>query len=142
MPVAQIHLVREAFSDAAIGAALLELGTFYASTLYPEAAAPPIERVRIFASLIEPAHWAAGGQLAADGGSRAPYFSCLVLTGRSLEQHHALLAGFTAILARHLGCPEGDIRGQVIPIEPDNWGIGGRPASLVRRAEIAARTQG
>lgn len=141
MPVAQIHLVRGAFADSAIGEVLVALSHFYAATLYPGMAEPPIERVRIMVSQVEPQYWAAGGRLASEGGATAPYFSCLVLTGRTIEQHHRLIAGFTELLARHLGCEAGAIRGQVIPIEPDNWGIGGTPAAVARRAEIEARSR-
>ncbi|MFM2370369.1 MAG: hypothetical protein RIS85_91 [Pseudomonadota bacterium] len=142
MPIAQIHLVRGAFDDAAIGAALLEASAHYARTLYPDAAVPPIERVRVFVHQVEPQLWAAGGKLATQGGAVAPFFTCLAMTGRTMAQHHALLAGFTEILARHLGCDAALIRGQVVPVEPDNWGIGGVPASLARQAEIAARAAG
>lgn len=140
MPVAQLALVRDAFADEAIGTMLVELSQFYAHTLYPDAPAPPIERVRIFVTLIEAQHWAAGGELACKGASSAPYFSCLVMTGRTVEQHHRLIEGFTAIIARNLECDGSAVRGQVIPVEPDNWGIGGTPASIVRQAEIAARS--
>lgn len=139
MPIVQFHLPRGAFADEAIGAMLVEASHFYARTLYPEAASPPIERVRAFVTLVEPQHWAAGGVLASGGGSAAPYFTCLVLAGRTAAQHHALLAGFTEAIARHLGCDPAAVRGQVIPVDPDNWGIGGTPASLARKAEIAAR---
>ena len=139
MPIAQIHCVRGAFPDDAISTMLTDLSVFYARALYPEAENPPVERVRIFVSLAEPGHWAAGGRIVGAGDMMAPYFTCLVLTGRTVEQHHSLIAGFSEIISRALGCDMAAIRGQIIPVEPDNWGIGGRPASVVRAAEIAAR---
>lgn len=139
MPIARIHVVKGAFPDHALGDALIALSRFYAQTLYPEADPVPIERVRLFVDAVEPALWAAGGLLGSEGGSPAPFFTCIVLAGRPIAQHHELLAGFTAILARHLDCDAAAIRGQIIPVEPDNWGIGGRPASVLRQAEIAAR---
>ncbi len=139
MPIAQIHLVRGAFPTDAIGAALVEASMFYARTLYPDAEVAPIERVRFFVHQVDPDVWCAGGRLASDGGATAPFFTCLAMTGRTVEQHHALLSGITEILARHLGCKAAAIRGQIVPVEPDNWGIGGTPASVARQAEIAAR---
>lgn len=139
MPIAQIFLPRNSFGDDAIGAMILEASAYYARTLYPDTVPPPIERVRFFAVLVEPQHWAAGGQLASNGGESAPYFTCLAMTGRSVEQHHALLAGITEIIARHLHCDARQIRGQILTVEPDNWGIGGTPASIARRAEVEAR---
>ncbi|MCT2401407.1 tautomerase family protein [Novosphingobium mangrovi (ex Huang et al. 2023)] len=139
MPVAQLNLVRGAFGDDAIGEMLIEISHFYARTLYPDVDVAPIERVRVMVTLIEPQHWAAGGRLASEGGATAPYFSCLVLTGRTEEQHRRLIEGFTDIIARNLECDRLSVRGQVIPIAPENWGIGGIPASVVRKAEIAAR---
>lgn len=139
MPIAQVFLVRDSFADAAIGAMIVEASAFYARVLYPEAVPPPIERVRCFVVLVEPQHWAAGGQLVSHGGQPAPYFTCLAMTGRTVEQHHALLAGMTEIIARHLRCDMAQIRGQILTVEPDNWGIGGTPASIVRRTEVEAR---
>lgn len=139
MPIAQVYLVRDSFADEAIGAMLLEASAFYARTLYPDAVPPPIDRVRFFVQLVEPQHWAAGGRLASDGGECAPYFTCLAMTGRSVEQHHALLRGVTEIMARHLRCDAAQIRGQILTVEPGNWGIGGTPASVARKAEVEAR---
>jgi len=139
MPVAQVCLVRGAFADETIGAMLMDLSQFYARTLYPDAPVVPIERVRVFVTLVEPQHWAAGGSLASEGASTAPYFTCMVMIGRRVEQHHALLEGFTEIMARHLGCDGSAVRGRVSVVEPDNWGIGGTPASIARQAEIVAR---
>ena len=139
MPITQINVPAGAFPDEAIGALLIELSGFYAATLYPEAASPPVERVRAFVNEVRPQVWASGGKLVSEGGADAPYFTCLVLKGRAIEQHHALIAGFSELIAKHLGCDKAQVRGQVVTIEPDNWGIGGVPASIVRQAEIAAR---
>lgn len=139
MPVVQFHLVKDRYPRAAIHALLEDVSEFYAATLYPEAERPPVERVRAFVNLVEPDLWATGGRLVSGGGPDSPYFTCLVMTGRTLAQHHALIEGFTARIVRHLGCDAQTVRGQVMPIEPDNWGIAGIPAAVVRREEIAAR---
>ncbi|MBT0670119.1 4-oxalocrotonate tautomerase [Novosphingobium profundi] len=139
MPVVQFHLVRDRYPKEAIHALLDDVTEFYAGTLYPEAERPPVERVRAFVNLVEPDMWATGGRLVSEGGPDSPYFTCLVLTGRSIEQHHALIEGFTGRIVKHLGCEKDRVRGQVVPIEPDNWGIAGVPAAVARRAEIEAR---
>ncbi|MBS7668976.1 tautomerase family protein [Croceicoccus gelatinilyticus] len=142
MPVVQFNLVKDRYPREAIHALLDDVSEFYAATLYPDAEKPPVERVRAFVNQVEPDLWATGGRLVSEGGQDSPYFVCLVMTGRTIEQHHALIEGFTARIVRHLGCPQDVVRGQVVPIEPDNWGIAGVPASVVRRAEIEARAKG
>jgi 4-oxalocrotonate tautomerase len=62
-----------------------------------------------------------------------------LLSGRPVEQHHALIAGITEVIERALGTPPGRTRIGITTVSPDSWGIGGRPASVVRAGEIAAR---
>lgn len=62
-----------------------------------------------------------------------------MLQGRPTEQRHRLLAGFTDLLVDVLGVERRHIRGRIIQVDPDDWAIGGEPASAVRRGEIAAR---
>lgn len=142
MPVAQLYLVTSAYSEQAIADLLTEASSFYASALYPEMAAPPIERVRIFATAVDPAHWATGGVSVKQGGTPAPYFTCIAMKGRPAEQLDAMMAGFTDLIVRHLGCDIAMIRGRLIEIEPEHWFISGVSASQARAAEIAARKAG
>lgn len=134
MPIVTFHLVEQRHDDATIARLLID-----ASHLYSEILSSPMERVRAFVSFSAPQHWAVAGKLVADGQDEAPYFTCLALAGRPVEQHHALLRGFTDLVVQHLGCRRDLVRGQVIPIDPDNWAIGGEPASFMRAAEVAAR---
>lgn len=69
----------------------------------------------------------------------APYFTAIVLAGRPAEQRHRLLAALTDILVEVLGVDRGLVRGRIIQVEPEDWGIGGTPAAAVRRDEITAR---
>jgi phenylpyruvate tautomerase PptA (4-oxalocrotonate tautomerase family) len=62
-----------------------------------------------------------------------------VLEGRPVEQRHRLLSGFTDILVDVLGVARSRVRGRIIQVHPDDWAIGGVPASGARRDEIAAR---
>lgn len=142
MPVAQLYLVSSEYDPAAINALLAEASAFYAAALYPEMEHPPIERVRIFVTDIAPQHWATGGVPVSQGGKAAPYFSCIAMKGRPAERINAMMAGFTDLIVRHLGCDPATVRGRLIEIEPEHWFISGQPASQARAAEVAARQAG
>jgi len=139
MPIVNFHLVADRYVDAAIGRLLTDATHFYVETLYPSVSPAPLDRVRAFVSLVQPQHWATSGVLVSDGGEPAPYFTCLALSGRPEEQLHRLMAGFTNLLVKHLGCAPGLVRGQVISIDPVHWSIGGKPASEVRINEVGLR---
>src|SRR3546814_5281752 len=108
----------------------------------PSVSPLPLDRVRAFVTLHRPQHWATAGVLAANGGADAPYFTCLALAGRPEEQLHNLLRGFTDLVEKYCGCERGRVRGQVISIEPQDWSIGGEPASAVRAGEAGRRARG
>jgi 4-oxalocrotonate tautomerase family enzyme len=131
VPVLEVHLVEGDHAPAAI-ARLLEA----ASRRYAEVLESPLERIRAYATLHPREHWAVGG---ATGGAPAPYFTAVVLEGRPVEQRHRLLADLTDLLVDVLGATRSRVRGRIIQVPPDDWGIGGVPASGARRDEIAAR---
>lgn len=142
MPIVQFHLVEGRQSDAEIGQLLEEASVFYAETLYGDVTPLPLDRVRAFVTLHRPQHWATAGVLASTGAKDAPYFTCLALSGRPQEQLHRLLAGFTDLVVRHCHCEKAQVRGQVMSIAPENWAIGGQPASMVRAGEAQLRANG
>ena len=76
------------------------------------------------------------------GGAPAPYFTAIVLQGRPVEQRHRLLSGFTDLIVDVLGVERGRVRGRILQVDPDDWAIGGQPASVARQGEIAARAAG
>ena len=131
MPVLEVHLVEGDHAPAAV-ARLLEA----ASRRYAEVLESPLERIRAYATLHPREHWTVGG---ATGGAPAPYFTAIVLEGRPVEQRHRLLAELTDLLVDVLGATRSRVRGRIIQVPPDDWGIGGVPASGARRDEIAAR---
>ncbi|GLZ44340.1 hypothetical protein Acsp06_05250 [Actinomycetospora sp. NBRC 106375] len=131
MPILEVHLV-EGDHTAAEHQRLLER----LSSRYAEVLASPIERVRAYLTLHAPEHWAVGGET---GGAPAPYFTAIVLEGRPVEQRHRLLADVTDIVVDVLGAARERVRGRIIQVPPDDWAIGGVPASGARRDEIAAR---
>lgn len=134
MPILNIHLVRGQHPPVKVEELLTRC-----STLFAQGLRCPIERVRVFATEHEPHLYCVGGQLVRDGSGPAPYFSFIVLEGRSQEDRQMLLAGFTDLIAEVLGVRKADVRGGVVPVAPEDWGIGGEPASALRSGEIEAR---
>ena len=131
MPVLEVHLVEGDHSPDE-HARLLE----HMSRRYAEVLESPLERVRAYLTFHRREHWATAG---ATGGEPAPYFTAIVLEGRPVEQRHRLLAEFTDLIVDVLGVTRSRVRGRIIQVPPDDWAIGGVPASGVRRDEIAAR---
>lgn len=79
--------------------------------------------------------------MAGDGGADAPYFTCLTLAGRPLDQLQALLNGVTKLIVDHLGVEQSAVRGRIIPIDPGHWSIGGTVASVARKLEVDGRQE-
>lgn len=130
MPILEIHLV-EGMHTSSQHADLLRL----LSVRYAEVLESPIDRVRAYLTLHRPEHWSAGGE----PGRDAPYFTAIVLEGRPAEQRRRLIGAFTDIIVDVLGVDRREVRGRIIQVAPEDWGIGGVPASAARRDEIAAR---
>lgn len=130
MPIVEVHLIEGSHTAAQHAELLTALSTRYAEVLD----APP-ERIRAYLTLHRPEHWFTGGGPGVD----APYFTALVLEGRPVEQRHRLLGAFTDVLVDVLGVDRAVVRGRIVPVHPDDWGIGGVPAGTARAREIAAR---
>jgi phenylpyruvate tautomerase PptA (4-oxalocrotonate tautomerase family) len=64
-----------------------------------------------------------------------------VLEGRAAEQRRRLLEAFTDLLVDLLGVDRKLVRGRIIQVSPDDWAIGGVPASVagVRRSRPGGR---
>ena len=132
MPIVEVHLVEGLHTPAQHAELLRAISARYAEVL--EA---PLDRVRAYLTLHRPDHWATAGE----PGSRAsaPYFTALVLAGRPPEQRRRLVEAFTDLLVDLLHVDRKLVRGRIIQVDPDDWAIGGVPASVARRSEIAAR---
>jgi phenylpyruvate tautomerase PptA (4-oxalocrotonate tautomerase family) len=130
MPILEVHLVEGEHTLAQHAELLARMSTRYAEVLES-----PLERVRAYITLHRPEHWATGGST----GVEAPYFTAIVLEGRPAEQRRRLLGAFTDIIVDTLRVDRRAVRGRIIQVSPDDWAIGGVPASSVRGAEIAAR---
>jgi phenylpyruvate tautomerase PptA (4-oxalocrotonate tautomerase family) len=133
MPILTVHLVDGRHPPERHAELLAAMGARYAQVLES-----PIERIRTCLTQHRPEHWVTGGE----PGREAPYFTALVLQGRPVEQRHRLLAELTDVLVDVLGVRRELVRGRIVPVDPNDWGIGGVPASRARAAEIAARAAG
>ncbi|MGB4063785.1 MAG: tautomerase family protein [Azonexus sp.] len=137
MPILNFHLVQGQHAAVQIETLLLK-----ASALFAEVLACPIDRVRVFVTEHPPQHACIGGQLVNRRAQVAPYFSFIVLEGRSQADRQRLLAGFTDLVVDILGAPRANVRGGIVPVAPSDWSIGGSLASELRQAEIEARLSG
>ncbi len=134
MPIVKYYLVEGRHSDQAISELLTR-----SCALFAEVLESPIDRVRAFAHEFRPQAVCAGGVMVSDGADEAPYFRFMLLAGRPVEQRQRLLTGFTDLLVEVLGVERSRVRGGMWLVDPENWAIGGTPASELRRAEIEAR---
>lgn len=136
MPVVNFHVV-EGLSTPAQDAQLLTLAT----QLYCEVLQAPVERVRAFITIHTPGRFAVAGALVADGAPYAPVFDFIVLEGRPLAERQRLMAGFTDLLIDILGVRREWVRGSCRRVTPEDWCIGGQPASVLRSDEVRARAE-
>ena len=134
MPILEFHLAEGQYSDAQCETLLVE-----SSRLYAEILKSPMERVRVVIHEHKPSKVAVAGIPMNRGGPSAPFFFFLALLGRPESERHALLAGFTDLVVNILGAERAAVRGGCWTIPPEDWAIGGTPASLLRAAEIQAR---
>ena len=126
MPIVTVHLVEGRHPADQISTLLVALTERYASVL-----GEPVDRVRAFAQLHPPGMWVTGGEQDVE----APYFTALVLTGRPLAQRRRLLADFTDLIVDVLWVERASVRGRIVPVDPDDWGIGGVTTGECRRRE-------
>lgn len=134
MPILNYHLPEGEYTEEQCKE-LLEKS----SQLYAEVLKCPIDRVRVFIDLYKPNMVAVAGVPVSEGGQSAPYFQFYVLAGRSLSEKHQLLIGFTDLVVEILGAERSLVRGGCGAITPEDWCIGGVPASTLRVKEIEAR---
>ncbi|WP_079437453.1 tautomerase family protein [Zoogloea sp. LCSB751] len=136
MPIINFHLV-EGLSTPAQDERLL-LG---ACRLYAQVLDAPMDRVRAFITSHRPSQMAVAGDLVAHNGLHAPWFDFIVLDGRPLVQRQHLLRGFTDLIVDVLGVRRELVRGCCRRVQPEDWAIGGEPASVLRKDEVDARAR-
>jgi len=108
----------------------------------------PKDRLEVWITEIDPELWGIAGTPADEvlkttprKQVEMPFVQMVLMEGRPKEQHHRIIAAISDILHRRLGTEKGRIRIHIANAQPDNWGIGGSPASVLRAAEIAARAK-
>jgi len=108
----------------------------------------PKDRLEVWITEVDPALWGIHGEPADEllrqrplSEIEMPFIQMVLMEGRPKEQHHAIIAEITEITARVLGCNKEIIRVHIANAQPDNWGIGGVPASIRRAEELRARSQ-
>lgn len=136
MPILEYHLTDGQYTDAQCEKLLVESSKLYASVLKS-----PMDRVRVVIHQHKPSMVAVAGVLMNQGGKSAPFFFFLALLGRPVEERHALLTGFTDLVVEILGAERSAVRGGCWTIPPEDWCIGGTPASVLRAAEVKARAE-
>lgn len=100
----------------------------------------PVERVRIFVQHFDATAVAVGGRPLADSDGAIAYFEAIAMEGRPPATRHRLLSELTDLFVDVLGIERDLVRGMVTEVAPDNWGIAGTPASVLRSAELAERS--
>jgi 4-oxalocrotonate tautomerase family enzyme len=140
VPAAHVNLL-EGHSRQELREVIVGVSDVMASVL-----GAPKDRLEVWVTEHDPELFGVNGAPAIDGLVTAPLrdveiplVQMTLLEGRPVEQHHALIAGISEVIERVLGTPPGRTRIGITTVRPDSWGIGGRPASVVRAGEIAAR---
>lgn len=117
-----------------------------ASAILVDVLVAPVARLEVWVTEIDPALWGIEGRPASEAfasGSRReleiPVIRMVLMSGRSVEQHHRLIADLTEMTGRVLDVSAARVRVQIDEVHPDRWGIGGTPASVSRAREIEAR---
>lgn len=70
-----------------------------------------------------------------------PFVQMVLMEGRPKEQLHQIIGEITAIIARATKVAPQRIRVHINLAQPDTWGIGGVPASILRKAELDVRAK-
>jgi 4-oxalocrotonate tautomerase len=107
--------------------------------LFAEITDSPVDRIRTQVHELPADSFAVGGIPIAESGVQAPFVTLDLLEGRPLEQHAALVARISVLVAELVGVPLDRVRLRINEVKTTDWGIGGVQASELRRAEIASR---
>ena len=142
MPVAHINIL-QGHSKETLKNVIRDVSQVIADVL-----SAPKDRLEVWVTEIDPDLWGIEGQPASEvlktkprGQVEMPYVEMVLMEGRSPEQHHQVIEGVTNALAQHLGTDKNRIRVHIANCKPDNWGIGGVAAAILRKAEIEARAK-
>ena len=107
--------------------------------LFAEITESPVERIRTQVHELPADAFAVGGVPIAESGMQAPFVTLDLLEGRPPEQHAALVARMSALVAEMVGVPLERVRLRINEVKTTGWGIGGVQASELRSSEIESR---
>ena len=62
-----------------------------------------------------------------------PFVQVTMVSGRTIEQKHDLIAKVSAAVSDALDTPVESVRGAIYEVSTDEWGIGGVPYAEARR---------
>lgn len=142
MPVAHINIL-QGHSKEILKKVIHDVSMAMADIL-----AAPKDRLEVWITEVDPDLWGVEGEPASEVLKRLPrsqvempFVEMVLMEGRPIEQHHKIITTVTDILVQHLGTDRGRIRVHIANCKPDNWGIGGTAAAILRKAEIDARAK-
>ena len=125
MPILEIHLVEGAHTPAQHAELLTAVSTRYAEVLEVSR-----DQVRAHLTLHRPELWATGAIPAT--GRSAPYFTAVVLADWPVDLRRRLLGALTDLLVDVLGVDRRLVHGRIIPVQPEDWAVGGAPLGALR----------
>jgi phenylpyruvate tautomerase PptA (4-oxalocrotonate tautomerase family) len=132
MPILEVHLVEGSHTPAQHAELLTAISTRYAEVLEL-----PRDQVRAYLTLHRPELWATGAIPAS--GMSAPYFTAVVFADRPVELRRRLLGALTDLLVDVLGVDRRLVHGRVVPVQPEDWAVGGAAPGVLRRGQLSSR---
>jgi len=142
MPLAHIHLLK-GHSRTALKRVVSDVTE--AMSLVLKA---PKERFIVWITEVDPDLWGVEGRPASEALAQSdrsavevPFVQMVLMEGRTAAQYRAVIDGVSEAIARALNSDKSRVRVHLIQAQPDNWGIGGVPYSILRADEIAARAR-
>lgn len=142
MPVAHIHLLK-GHSRAVLRKIIADVTEAMADTLKA-----PKERFMVWISEVDPELWGVEGRPASEvlaerelSSVEIPFVQMVLMEGRPLAQYHAAIDQVTEAIATALNSDKSRVRVHLAQAQPDYWGIGGVPYSILRADEMAARAR-
>jgi 4-oxalocrotonate tautomerase family enzyme len=140
MPVAHIYLLK-GHARAALRTIIGDVTDVMSRILKA-----PRERFMVWITEVDPELWGVEGRLASEAladrdhaAVEIPFVQMVLMEGRPLSQYHAVIDEVSAVIARALKSDKSRVRIHLIQAQPDYWGIGGVPYSILRADEMAAR---
>jgi 4-oxalocrotonate tautomerase family enzyme len=142
MPVAQIHLLK-GHSRATLRTIISDVTAAMSQILKA-----PKERFMVWITEVDPELWGVEGRPASEAlaerdrsAVEIPFVQMVLMEGRPLAQYHSVIDEVSGAIARALKSDKSRVRVHLVQAQPDYWGIGGVPYSVLRADEMANRAR-